>query len=1361
MSDDTLAADLEVAKALSELRQRFARKLPDTLQAITALFESLSAGSWAPAPVIDLHRMAHSLAGTAGTFGLPEVSHAARRLETSLQALLDAGTAPTDGSWSELTSRVHGLRSACQAGGHEAVPRSAPPPEAGPRTEGLVHLIVGSADRVRPLQAALALEGFRSVFFDHPQAFRIAASQTDFEWPTAVVFEADSAGAAEALASQIEQLGLSRRPGLPLLVGLTQPDLATRIAAARAGARRCLDGPLAPETLIEALHGLSTRVPQQPWRVLLVDDEPLVLQAHAVYLQGAGMDVHTLSDPMKTLEAVEQLKPDVLVLDVYMPGVRGPEIAAALRESNACQHLAIVFLSAETDTAQQMIALDLGGDDFLIKPVQPAHLVAAVTARARRARHNQLVQRRLETMAYERQREHLALNEHAIVSMTDADGNITYANDLFCKTSGYRRDEILGQNHRLIESGEHPPAFYQSMWDTIRRGHVWQGELCSRRKDGSPFWVECTITPFLDSQGIPYQYVSIRTDISHIKATEAAIRRQRDMQRMVSVAAAILMAASAQGANEAIQAALRASGELLGAQQAIVFRVSRDGSSMRNTHHWRAPGSPKEAGNLAQVPLGEYGWMRQRLMHEGLLVIPDAYLLPLEAGKERHALAAVQARAMIALPMLKNGGIVGFVGYSAPRAMPEWSRDICEILTVLGDVIAGALGRQRAESDLRESEARLSFLVSTSPVTIYTRQAQEPCPFTYVSPNIQALMGLDPAEFIEQPGFWADGVHPDDRNGLVPLPTFLEGTVHQCEYRLRNKEGEYRWVQDQVRLARDESSGESKLVGYWMDITERKRIEGELQRFNQELEHRVSEQTQSVIESERFARATLDALDARVAILDDGGHILAVNRAWRESRVNQINASGMLEGHNYLRFCDNLCGLDGPGADGLRPIAEGIQAVIRGDTNDYFHEYACPLATEPRWFVCRVKRFPGDSAVRVVVSHEDITDMKLVERQQMRSQRLESLGTLAGGVAHDLNNSLAPILMGMGILQDQFPQEQKLISMIHNSAKRGADMVRQLITFAKGVDGQRVAVQPDHLVRELESLMKGSFPKNIELQIDTEPGLPAVLGDATQLHQILLNLCVNARDAMPHGGTLSVEARAIELDASQVQAMNGTTPGRYVRLRVSDTGDGIRPDILDRIFDPFFTTKSQDKGTGLGLSTVLGIVKGHKGNVQVSSTLGKGTTFTVHLPLSQGEVALPGANDSGKAFQGRGESILFVDDEPALQEVGKAVLERLNFKVIVAVDGEDGLIKATENRATLKAIITDMHMPHMDGLAFVHAVRRTLPDIPIILASGRVDDAVARDFRALGVKARLDKPFSETQLADKLRVLLSASAEQN
>lgn len=1345
---------------LLALRHRYVEQLPESLAAIQQAFDSLSCECWDMALAENLHRMVHSLTGTAGTFGLPNVSNAARQLELQLGPLLASPSPPDAGQWQVLGVQLATILATGRQAQHTTEtalhkPLGAPPPPAtatqghgqGPR----IHFVCDALESARPVLNALVLEGYRVEVFESPLVQRIAAERMGAEAPAAILLDMHRDGSASATPHGIRQLGMSAIANTPIFVGATVNDLATRIELMRAGAKHCLLQPLDPSAVVEALNAAVGLAPTRPWRVLLVDDEPMVLQAHAVYLRQAGMDVHTLSDPMRTLEEVSGFKPDVLVLDVYMPEVSGPEIAAALRESNVCPHLAIVFLSAETDMTQQLVALDLGGDDFLIKPVLPTHLVAAVTARARRSRHNQVVQTRLETTVYEREREHLALNEHAIVSMANVAGEITYANDMFCAVSGYSREQVLGENHRLIKSDEHDEDFFRNMWSTISSGRVWQGEICNRRRDGSLFWVESTITPFVDATGMPYQYVSIRTDISHIKQAEAKLRKQRDMQRMISVAAAQLMAAPAHLTNDAIQAALKASGELLGADNALVFRVHKDGTTMHNTHYWSANGKTHQRQKVAVVPLQEFSWMAKWFSQKGIAVLPDTDLLPSEAAAERGALDNTRTRAMIAAPIMKRGQIAGFVGYSALQPMPEWTPEVSELLNVLSEVIAGALARQRSEVALRESEARLSFLVSSSPVTIYTRSQEAPFHLLWVSDNVQKLMGLDRHSLMQGQGAWFDRVHPDDRRELaIAIHHMLDGNLHQREYRVRFGDGPYRWVQDQIRLARDDNTGKAELVGYWMDITERKRIESELERFNHDLEHRVAEQTQSVIESERFARATLDALDARVAILDADGQIIAMNRAWQVANADATTAAKA--DTSYLVHCDDLCGT--PGA-GPRPIASGIQAVISGETDDFFYEYACPRAAQPRWFVCRVKRFQGSGAVRVVVSHEDITAMKLIERQQMRSQRMESLGTLAGGVAHDLNNSLAPILMGMGILEEQFPQEKQLISMINNSAKRGADMVRQLLAFAKGVDGQRIAVQPGQIVVELEGLMKGSFPKNIELQVNVAPGLPTILGDATQLHQILLNLCVNARDAMPHGGVLTVDAQAVDIDERQARTVSEAKPGRYVCLQVSDTGEGIAADVLDRIFDPFFTTKSQEKGTGLGLSTVLGIIKGHGGFVQVQSALGKGSKFSVHLPVQDSAASNTLSVNTGQSFRGQGELVLFVDDEPVVRQIAQTVLQRLNVTPMLAVDGEDALIKATENRAELKAIITDMHMPHMDGLAFVHAVRRTLPDIPIILASGRVDDAVAKEFRALGVATRLDKPFSEAQLGEKLRSVLT------
>jgi len=418
--------------------------------------------------------------------------------------------------------------------------------------------------------------------------------------------------------------------------------------------------------------------------------------------------------------------------------------------------------------------------------------------------------------------------------------------------------------------------------------------------------------------------------------------------------------------------------------------------------------------------------------------------------------------------------------------------------------------------------------------------------------------------------------------------------------------------------------------------------------------------------------------------------------------------------------------------------------ILRPDGNvRWIHDKAFP-----------VKNAQGD-VYRVVGVAEDITDRQKNERLAHRSQRLEAIGTLAGGVAHDLNNALAPIMMGVELLRMRYPAESQILNMFQTSAKRGADMVRQLLTFAKGAEGERVSLNPKHLVKEMENMIKGSFPKNIQLVVKCDPKLPTVRGEATQLHQVLLNLCVNARDAMPHGGTITLEAQCLEVDAIFDSSLPDVKPGQYVSLQVRDTGFGILPEILDRIFDPFFTTKGPDKGTGLGLSTVMGIVKGHGGFLQVHTQPGAGSTFIVYLPADGPKSDTELLAKAETEFHGCGETILFVDDETTVRDVARAVMRRLNFKPLTATDGTDGLIQASEHRTDLRAIITDLQMPHMDGLAFVRALRRMLPDIPVMVSSGRLEEHEREQFKTLGVIALLDKPFTEVQLAEALKNLLS------
>jgi PAS domain S-box-containing protein len=325
----------------------------------------------------------------------------------------------------------------------------------------------------------------------------------------------------------------------PVIFTSERDDFEIRLAAYRAGACRYLPRPLDGARLLRLLEGLIWQAPEEPYRVLMVDDNPLLLETHALHLRSVGMQVRSETEPLEVQEALRTFRPDVLLLDLHMPRCSGLELAAILREQEEYRQLPILFLSAESDVAKQLLALNLGSDDYLVKPVDPRHLVAATTARARRARQQEKMLASLRASLYEHEREHLAIDQHAIVSIADAAGIITYVNERFCAVSGYSRDELMGRNHRIVKSGEHAPEFYRQMWDTITSGKVWQGELCNRCKNGSLYWVESTITPFLDDAGIPYQYVSIRTDITHVKEAEVALRVSEERLRRSQVYANI------------------------------------------------------------------------------------------------------------------------------------------------------------------------------------------------------------------------------------------------------------------------------------------------------------------------------------------------------------------------------------------------------------------------------------------------------------------------------------------------------------------------------------------------------------------------------------------------------------------------------------------------------------------------------------------------------------------------------------------------------------------------------------------------------------------------------------------------------
>jgi signal transduction histidine kinase/ActR/RegA family two-component response regulator len=411
-------------------------------------------------------------------------------------------------------------------------------------------------------------------------------------------------------------------------------------------------------------------------------------------------------------------------------------------------------------------------------------------------------------------------------------------------------------------------------------------------------------------------------------------------------------------------------------------------------------------------------------------------------------------------------------------------------------------------------------------------------------------------------------------------------------------------------------------------------------------------------------------------------------------------------------------------------------------------------AQRPKSFRLEGSLSPDQQECRAVLS--DITERKALEEQLLHSQRMASIGTLSAGIAHDLNNTLTPIVLSASLLSEEVadPKIRGAVETIQASALRGASVVRQLLMFTRGIEGARVTVQVDQLLQEMAVIVRETFPRALKLKIEVDASLRPVRGDPAQLHQVLMNLCLNARDAMPDGGELRLLAQNLALDEDFVRAHPPAKPGPHVAVMVSDTGHGIPPENLDRIFEPFFTTKVRERGTGLGLSTAYGIVHSHAGFITVASPAGAGATFTVFLPAAENaDVAIV---STVPAVRGSGEVILVVDDEPAICRSVELVLTNAGYIVETAGGGTEALAKFQECRGRVRLVMTDVMMPAMAGKRFIQLLRREEPNLKIIAFTGVINPEVRSELVAVGVNRILMKPCEPQELLYAVGHLISA-----
>jgi PAS domain S-box-containing protein len=637
--------------------------------------------------------------------------------------------------------------------------------------------------------------------------------------------------------------------------------------------------------------------------------------------------------------------------------------------------------------------------------------------------------------------------------------------------------------------------------------------------------------------------------------------------------------------------------------------------------------------------------------------------------------------------------------------------------------------RNQAEQALRESEERFRQLAENITESVFWMSEPKTDRLLYVSPAYERIWGRSCESLYGNFREWIEVIHPEDRQRIqsVFFKQALSGNYDE-EYRIVRPDGSLRWIRDRGFPIANDSGEPYRVVGIADDISDRKQAE-----------QKIHEQA-----------ALLDVATDAILVCDLEHLILFWNKG--AERLYRWQAEEVL-GKNAIDL------LYQPGE--TLPQFEVIQTTLEreGQWRGEFQHVAKDgniVIVESRWTLVRDEAGLPKSILTVST---DITAKKQLESQFLRAQRLESLGTLASGIAHDFNNILTPIMAAAQLLPLKFSnldeQSQQLLKLVEDSAKRGANLVKQILAFARGVEGKRVPLQVRHLLSEVVQVARQTFPKAIELYTDIPTtDLWTVSADATQLHQVLMNLCVNARDAMPDGGIFKLAAENILVDEAYTRMNLEASIGPYVTITISDTGIGIPPELLERIFDPFFTTKEPGKGTGLGLSTVLGIVKNHGGFVNVYSEIGQGSQFKVYLPAVE-DAAIQTAKEL-ELLTGQGELILIVDDEPLIQQVTKTSLEERNYRTLLASDGIEAIALYAQYQQEICAVLMDIMMPSMDGLTAIRTLQKLNSQVKVIATSGLASNHQLAEVTGIGVKAFLPKPYTATELLDTLQKVLIA-----
>jgi two-component system cell cycle sensor histidine kinase/response regulator CckA len=711
--------------------------------------------------------------------------------------------------------------------------------------------------------------------------------------------------------------------------------------------------------------------------------------------------------------------------------------------------------------------------------------------------------------------------------------------------------------------------------------------------------------------------------------------------------------------------------------------------------------------------------------------------------------------AMIALPLRAGGAAFGVLAMYSEQSGSFESSEV-ELLGEIADSLAYGIAAIRAQMEsrwaaaaLREAEAKYRQLVEMVPAISYVAEAGAHGRFLYLSPQAETILGYRPEDCLADPRFWWDHLNPEDYPIALQEDTWEEGRPFQVEYRMRRQDGADVWLRDEAVIVRDPDTGTRLTRGLLIDITEQKRAVGALRESEERYRMFLAQSSEGIYRLEYAPPVPIHLpVDEQLALGLKNGYVAECNDAMAKL-YGRASADDLIGKHlseflvlhdpmtrefmvNFIRSGYHITDQESREVD-----AQGQKKILRSTMMG--------TVIDGHW-------------ARTWGISRDVTERMHLEEQLRNAQQLEAIGRLAGGVAHDFNNILS-IIMGHGELllanESADSQARNGVEQIRRAAERAASLTQQLLAFSRKQVLQPKVLDMNEAVADVQKMLTRVIGEDIELLARLHPSLAAVRVDPGQMEQVLMNLAINARDAMPAGGKIVMETANLDVDAECARDLD-LAPGRYVMLRVSDTGHGMTAATLEHIFEPFFTTKKMGKGTGLGLATVYGIVKQSGGSIQVESDVGVGSKFSIYFPAADIGTGKQQQSPAAVQVAGGRETILVVEDEADLRELTRIFLEGYGYTVLQASSAEQAMEAAERFNGQIDLLLTDVILPGMSGQRLAEQVLGRRPQTKIVYMTGYTDDIVVHH-RVLepGVQL-LQKPFSKTELALKVRSTLDA-----